>query len=227
MTDIYDIHDISYEDIEEFLLANNKNSKDKNDAYDKALILLKDKKAIGHTTSIIEWMIAYNLFQSNINIPRYSVSEIDNMSRDDINKLAKLLTMKGNNLNNIKNILRFLHKLDELLSIVDPLEKYMIYDYKHNEVKILPPGGGAYMYRFSLPDFYYDKKISIEDIKKVMKFLKLEDSEFTGSGKNGNLLRKDRIDIINNFMRKYGGNVVHIDNSIVNNGSYGFDYTDL
>jgi len=106
-----DINDIPYEDIEEFLLANNKNLKD--NVYDKTLILLKDKEAIGHTTSIIEWMIAYNLLQNDINIPQYSIDEIDNMSQDEINKIAKLLTMKGNNTKNIKNILRYLHKLDD------------------------------------------------------------------------------------------------------------------
>jgi len=226
MTDIYDI---PLEEIKIFLLANNENFEDKNDAYNKASILLKDKKAKGHTTSIIEWMIAYNLIQNNVNIPEYKINEIDDMSQEDIDKLSKILTMKGNNPKNIKNILRYLHKLDEnkLLPLTEPLEKYMIYNYKSDEVKILPSSGGAYTYRFSLPDFYYDKKISIENIKKVMKFLKLEDSDFIGSGKNGSLLRNDRVNIINDFGRKYGGNVVHIDRPIVNNGSYGFHYTDL
>ena len=41
MTSIYDI---PYEDIEEFLLANNKNYVNEDDAYNKALELLKDKK---------------------------------------------------------------------------------------------------------------------------------------------------------------------------------------
>jgi hypothetical protein len=42
MTSIYDIQ---YEDIEKFLLANNQNFLDKDDAYNKTLILLKDKKS--------------------------------------------------------------------------------------------------------------------------------------------------------------------------------------
>ena len=58
MTSIYDV---PYEDIAIFLLANNNKFMNQDDAYDKALILLKDKKARGHTTSIIEWMIAHNL----------------------------------------------------------------------------------------------------------------------------------------------------------------------
>jgi len=113
MTSIYDI---PYEDIEEFLLANNSRYDFKNDdeAYNTALILLKDKKSIGHTMSIIEWMMAHNLVMRKINISNYTVQEIDNMSQIKINQLAKLLTMNSNNVDNIKNILRFLHKLDDV-----------------------------------------------------------------------------------------------------------------
>ena len=110
MTSIYDV---PYEDIQKFLLANNENIRNQNDAYDVALELLKDKKVKGHTTSIIEWMMAHNLLINNLDIPIYSTYEIDNMSQIEINKLAKLLTMKGNNLNNIKNILRYLNKLND------------------------------------------------------------------------------------------------------------------
>ena len=110
MTDVYDI---PYKDIQKFLVANNKDFKNEDDAYNKALILLKDKKAIGHTTSIIEWMMAHNLLIRKVNIPIYAISEIDKMSQDKINKLAKLLTMSGNDRNNIKNILRYLRKLDD------------------------------------------------------------------------------------------------------------------
>jgi hypothetical protein len=108
------IYDLPYEDIKKFLLANNKLFNNKDDAYNKASILLKDKKAIGHTMSIIEWMIAHNLLFNNINIPNYTIYEIDNMSESEINKLAKLLTMKSNNPENVKNILRYLHKLDNV-----------------------------------------------------------------------------------------------------------------
>ena len=108
-----DIRDIPFKDIKEFLSVNNKDFINKDDAYDQALILLKDKKAIGHTTSIIEWLIAHNLFVRKVNIPNYTIYKIDNMSQNEINQLAKLLTMKKNNSENIKNILRYLHKLDE------------------------------------------------------------------------------------------------------------------
>ena len=392
MTSVYDI---PHQDIEKFVLANNENFQNKDEAYDKATILLKDKKSIGHTTSIIEWMIAHNLFINKVDIPNYTIYEIDNMSQDEINELAKLLTMKGRNRENIKNILRYLHKLDEVVVVkqnialpkkillpyklkmtgnVDTLspeikqrDKEIIlwklekfpedllditnYDYyfdennsdiwkntnksrsqtarrkpktlrsgsgvtmkkltygirpksiyeatsdiydtipgydrlivkKDNpeayhrfniimnsdqnlreleigniepeviekkdivinkdvldedisnkdisnknvldEIKVLPPSNTPYVYRFTLPQSY--KKLSIKDLIKIMKFLNLQDSDFAGSGKGSNLLRQDRIDIINNFESDYGGNVIHINKPILNDGRYGFHYTDL
>ena len=116
MTSIYDI---PYEDIKEFLLANNKTYNNKDDAYDKASILLKDKKAIGHTLSIIEWIIAHNLLKGKINVPNYTTLKIDKMSSFEINNLSKLLSMKGNDRGNIKNILKFLHKLDDVVLFKD------------------------------------------------------------------------------------------------------------
>ena len=116
MTSIYDI---PYEDIQIFLLANNTNIKNKNRAYDVALELLKDKNSKSHTTSIIEWMMAHNLLTNKIDIPIYSTYEIDNMSQVEINQLAKKLTMKGNNRDNIKNILKYLNKLDKEFLITD------------------------------------------------------------------------------------------------------------
>jgi len=123
MTSIYDI---SYDDITKFLLANNKNFKSDQDAYDKAFNLLKDKKAKGHTISIIEWMIAYNLLLNNVDIPYYSINDIDIMSQNEINKLAKLLTMKGNNRSNIKNILRYLHKLEEVTPLLPDVNNLIL-----------------------------------------------------------------------------------------------------
>ena len=114
MTSIYDI---PYEDIKIFLLSNNKNFLDKDDAYNQTKILLKDKKSKGHTINIVEWMIAYNLLKRKVNIPNYTIYEIDKMTQVEIEKLSKLLTMDGNNIENIKNILRYLHKLDEDVNI--------------------------------------------------------------------------------------------------------------
>ncbi len=120
MTSIYDV---PYKDIQEFLLANNETYDDENDAYNKALELLKDKKAKGHTTSIIEWLMAHNLSVRNINIPNYTTTEINKMSQNEINNLARLLKMSGNNIVNIKNILKYLHKLDNNNKILLPVSE--------------------------------------------------------------------------------------------------------
>jgi len=111
MTSIYDI---PYIDIEEFLKANNTTYKNEIDAYNKALISLKDKTIKGHTISIIEWMIAHNLLIKKVNIPNFTIYQIDNMKQFEIDELASLLTMKGDDRDNIKNILKYLGKLDLL-----------------------------------------------------------------------------------------------------------------
>ena len=111
MTSIYDI---PYEDIKEFLLANNKIFNNENDAYKKALILLKDKNSIGHTTSIIEWMIAHNLLVKKVNIPNFTIYQINNMKEFEVTELSRLLGMQGNDRNNVKNILKYLGKLNFL-----------------------------------------------------------------------------------------------------------------
>lgn len=116
MTSIYDI---PRKDIEIFLLANNKNIDNNDKDYKLALTLLKDRKTIGHTTSIIEWMIAYNLLKRKVNIKNYTSYEIDTMSQNKINRLAKLLTMNGNNKDNIKNILKYLNRLNKEFLISD------------------------------------------------------------------------------------------------------------
>jgi hypothetical protein len=133
MTSIYDI---PYEDIKIFLLANNKNIGEFiDDAYNKALILLKNGKAICHTISIIEWMIAHNLLVKKTDIPNFTINEIDNMSQIEIDQLAKLLTMKGNNLNNIKNILRHLHKLYEGESLLPEIYDIIFQNLAQLEIK--------------------------------------------------------------------------------------------
>lgn len=128
------IRDIPYEDIKIFLKDNNKTFKNKDDAYNIAIDLFTDKKSIGHTISIIEWMMAFNLLKNKINIPHYNIYEIDNMSQYEINQLAKLLTMKGNNRDNIKNILRYLHKLDEKMLILPDISNLVF--SKLNELEI-------------------------------------------------------------------------------------------
>jgi len=113
------IRDIPYEDIKVFLNANDETFGYKNEAYDLAFELLNNPKSKGHTISIIEWMMAYNLLQNNVKIPMYTIYGIDNMPQEKINQLSKLLKMKRNNRENIKNILRYLHKLNEKI-IINP-----------------------------------------------------------------------------------------------------------
>jgi hypothetical protein len=108
------ISDIPYADIEIFLLSNNKRKpRNKEEGYKLAFTLIKDPNAKGHTRNIAEWMKAYNLIQNAVNVPTYNTLNINNMDEEEIDALARLLTMKSNNINTIKNILRYLHKLDE------------------------------------------------------------------------------------------------------------------
>lgn len=126
MTSIYDI---PYEDIKKYLLANNKDvSNNREVSYNTALGLFKSSSTLGHTHSIIEWIMAYNLLLNKTLISKYSFYELDNMSQSEINKLAKNLTMKGNNMNNIKNILKYLNLIsDEKITLL-PEIKDLIFD---------------------------------------------------------------------------------------------------
>lgn len=155
------IYDIPYEDIKIFLEANNIIFKNENDAYEKTRILLKDRKAIGHTNNIIEWMIAYNLLKRKVNIPNYTIYEIDKLYQNEIDQLAKLLTMDGNDVENIKNILRYLHKLDEGVNI------------SNNQNLTL---AGEAIYNIILSNMS-NKTINRMDINKYSK-LYLEDQQF-------------------------------------------------
>jgi predicted transcriptional regulator len=169
-----DIRDVPYGDIKEFLLANNKNFKNKDDAYDQALILLKDKKAIGHTTSIIEWLTAHNLFVRKVNIPNYTIYKIDNMSQNEINQLAKLLTMNGNNPENILNILRYLHRLNDI-TLVDDINKPNYKTLTQEEIEELfrnrfkNKGKNENVDNEPLAKYYEVKYIDLPKILKILK----------------------------------------------------------
>lgn len=113
-----DIRDVPSNDIYIFLKENNKSNEN---AYDIAFELMKNTNTSYNNIpdSILEWMKAYNLIQLEIEIPSYTMSQIQLLSQNKINKLAKLLNMKGNDVDNIIGILRYLHKFD-----FDILEKY-------------------------------------------------------------------------------------------------------
>jgi hypothetical protein len=128
-----DIRDISFYDIEKFLDKNGISFIDEDDAYNKTLLSLKRERKY-YPDSIIEWLIAHNLIVNNVNIPSYTIQEIDNMSQIEINQLAKLLTMKGNNRENIKNILRYLHKLDDI-SLLPEINDIILQKLRQLEVQ--------------------------------------------------------------------------------------------
>ena len=110
------IRDIPFEQIEKFLAENSKTIPDnENAAYNLAFSLLKSKNTIGYTLDIVAWMIAHNLIKNKVIIPNYTAAEIDAMSQEELNKLARLLTIKD--VTNIKKILGYMHKLDEGVDI--------------------------------------------------------------------------------------------------------------
>jgi hypothetical protein len=79
------IDQIPYEDIAIFLEANDKKlSEDRDENKKLALKLFKDRKAKGHTTSIIEWMMAHNLLINKIDIPNYTIYQINHMPQAEI-----------------------------------------------------------------------------------------------------------------------------------------------
>lgn len=115
--------------------------------------------------------------------------------------------------NNLKELLILLnpHMIRDT-KVTQPTETIHLVRGGGDQIVTVPTGKpkvihveGAWEYTFSLPDSYEYKKISVDQIKKIMDVLDLKDENYTGSGKNGNLLKDDRIKIINDFARSYGG----------------------
>ena len=105
-----DIKDIPIEKLRKFLDKNNIKY-DQNDIYDKAFLLMK-KNPDYYPIAIIEWVKAYNLIKSNIdiNIKSYSVDDLKNLDENELIELSKLLTLKSPNRDHIINILRYIGK---------------------------------------------------------------------------------------------------------------------
>ncbi len=105
-----DIHDLSVEDIKNFLKINK--ISDSEDIYDAAYILMMDRKTKYKNVSenIIIWMKANNLLLNNVKIPRISLYDIDIMSDEELLSLSDLLTV---NPIHVPLILKYLHKLKE------------------------------------------------------------------------------------------------------------------
>lgn len=113
------ITSIPVKDIKLFLSQNGVSfvSKNEKQMYDDAWNLIQ-KGAKNYPDSVVEWMIAYNLLQQKVNIRNYHRWDISDLSKEELNNLTQLLTLKVANKERIINILRYLGKLDEdLLNI--------------------------------------------------------------------------------------------------------------
>lgn len=116
------IEDIPYQDIKDFLLGNDqpvpKNLDGKENikaGYTAAWNLIKKRnltrKILFYPDNVIKWMMAYNLLQDKVKIPTYSSDDIMNMSKPELNSLAKLLGMKTVDRDTILDIYFYLGKL--------------------------------------------------------------------------------------------------------------------
>lgn len=105
------IEDIPYVDVLSFLTNNNiPIPADRDKIYDKAFGLFH-KNPEFYPDSVIEWLMAYNLLQSNVNIPFYAKDDIYSLNQTELKKLSKLLGMNTTNIDHIIGILKYLHKL--------------------------------------------------------------------------------------------------------------------
>jgi hypothetical protein len=123
MTSIYKIE---FDDIKEFLKCNNKCYKNKTHAYTVALNLLKNKDVI-YTTKILDYITARSLYINNVNIPKYSIYDINLASQDEINILSNSLNIKD--INSVKNVLKYLGKLDEKITFLPEINKLIMEKY--------------------------------------------------------------------------------------------------
>jgi len=165
------IQDIPFEDVKVFLTKNHRTiPKDKNKAYEKVWDLMNDKNIIFEPDSIVEWMIAYNLIQSETNIPNYTIDEIKSLSLNELNKLSKLLTLKSPNINHIINILKYMHasNINDLLT--------QIFNVK-NILRIINAEGELFFLDTIYPnrqsfgdDEILNFKHQISDLNKIKKY---------------------------------------------------------
>ena len=65
--------------------------------------------------------MAYNALKRNPNFKMYHIEDVRNLSINERNTLAKSLGMKKNDINNIINILRYMHKLEGELKFEEKL----------------------------------------------------------------------------------------------------------
>lgn len=180
-----DITDIPYDDIISFLTSNNvKLYKNKNDNYDTVFDIIQQRKYDNYPDSIIDWIIAYNLYNEDRDIPHYTRGEINLMNKEELDQLALSLDIfEGNNIKqSITNVLKYLHKLDSKIihSDIDPLILKLV-----DEQRILEGNFDDTTEIFknnrSLRKFIYDNMeniirnnvdfLSVEDLMKLNRFI--------------------------------------------------------
>ena len=123
MTSIYQIE---FDDIKEFLKLNNKCYKHKIHAYTITVNLLRNNNVI-YTTKILDYITARSLYINNTNIPKYSLYEINLASQEELNSLSNSLNVKDTN--SVKNILKYLGKLEEKITFLPEINKLIIEKY--------------------------------------------------------------------------------------------------
>lgn len=109
MTSIYDI---PIEDVKLFLRGNNVEVPETDKlVYREARNLMKNTKLLFYPPSVLEWIVAHNLIVTKAKIPNYTEEEILNLPQNELNLLAKSLTMRTNDRYNVIKILYYMGKL--------------------------------------------------------------------------------------------------------------------
>lgn len=224
-----DTHQIPYSDVSKFLTNNRINFKNEEDAYNQLKILLKTGIGKNYPVSILEWIIAHNILLNNINIPYYTSYEIDNMSEENINILAKKLTMKKNNRENIKHILEYLGKLYSLLPEITNIISNTLDELKIKEIDVVKLGYKDVIKILKenptkkiFKKFIYDnlEKIIISNIHDWLQFQKFESvmecKDFLSTIKNSTNLYNNNImlDIIEYYKKDL---VIFLDDEKIEN----------
>jgi hypothetical protein len=78
--------------------------------YEKAFTLIKNNPDY-YPIEVIEWIKAYNLIKSKVDVSSYSINDLKNLKEDKLTELSKLLTLKSNIMEHIINVLKYMGKL--------------------------------------------------------------------------------------------------------------------
>lgn len=117
------ITDIPIEVIKDFLLGNNyKIAKADKEIYDSAENIILNNKADYYPDTIIDWIITYNFFTSGNIMRMYKLTEINNLSKMQLNDLARKLGLDNNDKQSIINVLTYLHKIEMLQLLSDDIK---------------------------------------------------------------------------------------------------------